>query len=247
MQPSAPLSTKKHARDRGVWVGEGAVLEAMMNEDQFRKRKIGSIPVDQIFFHKFFSQKCTNEQSRVKQGDKRVDSDDDGGFEGIVDDEGEDDEDEEREGEIWKAMQTSMPRTGDENDDEDLGEDVGGTDSSNDEDGNGSSVRNGSDVEGALDFPESEDDLLDSDAELPETLFDPDGDLPSESESEEWEGVAVNPGQKRKSIQQSQATFSGGGEAKDGLRKKRKLKHLPTFASLEDYQRLIDETPDENI
>jgi hypothetical protein len=48
MQPSAPLSTKKHARDRGVWVGEGAVLEAMMNEDQFRKRKIGSIPVDQV-------------------------------------------------------------------------------------------------------------------------------------------------------------------------------------------------------
>ena len=48
MQPSSSQSTKKSSRDRGVIVGNAATLEGVVNEEQFRKRKIGSIPADQV-------------------------------------------------------------------------------------------------------------------------------------------------------------------------------------------------------
>jgi hypothetical protein len=57
MQPSAPQSSKKHKRDRGVWVGDGATVESMMNEEQFRKRKISSIPADQVCFSFVFHER----------------------------------------------------------------------------------------------------------------------------------------------------------------------------------------------
>jgi len=101
-----------------------------------------------------------------------------------------------------------------------------------------------------LDFAESDEDLLDSEADLPDGLLDPDGDFSSTQgdEAAEWGGVSINPIQKRKSTQESKDSVGTGDiDSKDGRKKRRKLKHLPTFASLEDYEQLIDQAPEENI
>lgn len=79
------------------------------------------------------------------------------------------------------------------------------------------------------------DDLLDLDADVPVGLISV-GDDASEDESEggEWGGVE---------------TKSRKRTAKDDDRrvKKRKLRSLPTFASVEDYAALIDASPEDNI
>jgi len=141
-----------------------------------------------------------------------------------------------------------MPRAGDEDGEDDLEDSGTEPDVSDLEDGELAGGVGGDDeVENALDFAESDDDLLASDAELPDGLFDPDGEFSSDSEAtaEEWGGVDANTGKKRKSSPKSKHSFGEGDGGKD--RKKRKIKHLPTFASLEDYERLIDQTPADNI
>lgn len=142
-------------------------------------------------------------------------------------------------------MQASMPEAGG---DDDLMEDDSGTepeisdsDSSGEKEGEHvvAQGEENDDSEGeGFEFAEDADDILGSDVELPEEFMV--GASGSEAESE-WDGVGSEPGQKRKS------NSAAEGEEKNGRRKKRKIKHLPTFASLEDYEKLIDEAPEDNI
>lgn len=81
----------------------------------------------------------------------------------------------------------------------------------------------------AVDFAEDEDDLIDFDADD----FD-DQLIPSAFEPEDSEAVTG----KRKPAEED--TQKGG-------RKKRKLGALPTFASYEDYAKLIEGAPEEDI
>lgn len=76
-----------------------------------------------------------------------------------------------------------------------------------------------------VDFAEDEDDLVDLDDEVL---------IPSAFEPEDSEAVSG----KRKPTQED--TQKGG-------RKKRKLGALPTFASYEDYAKLIEEAPEEDL
>lgn len=75
-----------------------------------------------------------------------------------------------------------------------------------------------------VDFAEDDDDLVDSDDEVL---------IPSAFEPEDSEAVTG----KRKP---SENTREGG-------RKKRKIGALPTFASYEDYAKLIEEAPEEDL
>ena len=92
----------------------------------------------------------------------------------------------------------------------------------------------------ALSLAEASDaeDLLSLDEDLPEGLIEYDGsdadsDADVPEEEEEWGGIGG--GKKRK---------RGDDDAKS---RKKKLRSLPTFASYEDYAKLIDDEPEDNI
>ncbi|EIW71398.1 hypothetical protein TREMEDRAFT_67745 [Tremella mesenterica DSM 1558] len=93
-----------------------------VNDEKFWRKKIEDVPVDQLFFHKYFSSKLNKENDE--------DDDDEQVGEGS-----ELDEDE-----VWKAMQASMPDAGEmslseDSDDEDGdGSDVGSMDGESEED-----------------------------------------------------------------------------------------------------------------
>lgn len=87
------------------------------------------------------------------------------------------------------------------------------------------------------------DDLLPLDAEVPMGLIDYDGsDAGSESEAEDadeaWGGIASKQQDKGKRKRDEK-------ESKKAQRKK--LRSLPTFASYEDYAKMIEDGPEDNI
>jgi ribosome biogenesis protein MAK21 len=78
------------------------------------------------------------------------------------------------------------------------------------------------------------DDLVDLDEDLPEGLLDYDGSDSEKTEEEEWTGLFG--GQKRKR-----------GDEKKVQSGRKKLRSLPTFASYDDYAKIIDEGPEDDI
>jgi len=79
------------------------------------------------------------------------------------------------------------------------------------------------------------DDLINLDEDLPEGLIDYDGSG-SENTPDEQEWTGLDGGQKRKR-----------GDEKRVQGKRKKLRSLPTFASYEDYAKMIDDGPEDNI
>ncbi|KAK0481504.1 CBF/Mak21 family-domain-containing protein [Armillaria novae-zelandiae] len=217
----------------------------LVNDAAFMKMKIQDVPVDEMFFHKFFARKNERNQSKVEKDnseDEDEDEDvDDGsgeemdltgdeaaaGGEQIADSDESDDEEE-----VWKAMKASMPKTeGDDDlvedsdiDEDDLPSDFdAGEDDDDDEpdDSDDLSLAEGSD----------NDDLISLDEDMPEGLMEYDG--PGEEEEEEWGGIDSGNG-KRKRTQESKE-------------KRKKFKSLPTFASYEDYAKMIEDGPEDDI
>ncbi|OBZ73206.1 Uncharacterized protein C4F10.09c [Grifola frondosa] len=172
-----------------------------------------------------------------------------------VDEEGEGSDQEEAE--IWKAMQATMPA---ELQDDDLMEDSDELPSGledNDSDG----FDQDEDEAECLEEPEAEDksaeghaeegddnddfslveasdaeDLLSLDAEVPMGLIEYDGsDAESdEGEGDAWGGIGESATKKRK-------------RDEDSGKRRKKLKSLPTFASYEDYAKMIEDGPEDNI
>ena len=87
-------------------------------------------------------------------------------------------------------------------------------------------------------FGEDEDDLVGSDIDAPDGLlhFASEGEAQGE---EEWGGIGTGATVARKKRKAK--------EQPDGRRKKRRLRDLPTFASVEQYAKLIDEADEENL
>ncbi|KAF9062024.1 CBF/Mak21 family-domain-containing protein [Rhodocollybia butyracea] len=235
--------------------------------EKFLKRRVEDVPVDQLFFHKFFTRK--NERMKMKSADEQlsdeeVSEEEDGEGEGedggssdggeemdLTGDEAEaekdvggavDEADEDEDGsdldeeEVWKAMQASMPKA--RGDDDDLMEasDVDIDDDSDDLD-DGLSLAEGSDNEDLISFNgDVPDGLIEYDGSDYDTDADAEGGGGGEEE-EEWGGI------------------DNGGDAKSKKRKRidedkkrrKKLKSLPTFASYEDYAKLIEEGPEDDI
>ncbi|KAI1789313.1 CBF-domain-containing protein [Ganoderma leucocontextum] len=165
-------------------------------------------------------------------------------------DEGEDDSDAE-EAEIWTAMKATMPSelrddeiTDDESDGVPSGlDEPSGSDEN--EDGQDDEQSDGDEDGGDLSLAEDSDaeDLLSLDAEVPMGLIDLDGSGSDGGEGEdedEWGGISSGPTEKQKGKRKR--------DAEDGKRNRRKkLRSLPTFASYEDYAKLIDDGPEDNI
>jgi ribosome biogenesis protein MAK21 len=112
--------------------------------------------------------------------------------------------------------------------DEDENEEVASkvVDDDDDDDGDVLSLVEDSDAE----------DLLPLDADVPDGLIEYDGsDAEDEDETEEWGGISSAASKKRK---------RGGEEDK---KKRKKIHSLPTFASYEDYAKMIEDGPEDNI
>lgn len=78
-------------------------------------------------------------------------------------------------------------------------------------------------------------DLVDLDADVPSGLIDFDSDAGSEGAEEEWGGFEGSLKKRKRS------------EGADGKQKKKKLRSLPTFASYDDYAKMIEDEPDNDL
>ncbi|OCH87760.1 CBF-domain-containing protein [Obba rivulosa] len=267
MQPAA--SKADGAIGVKLFKGEVADMDVPINDEQFWKQSVDRIPVDQLFFHKYFIRKSEKEKAKSAKAQKRKGKGDDSDEEDSADEsdasmpekpdvagsdasEGEEESDVE-EDDIWKAMKATMPAELQDDDlmedDDDLpsdfdvdsdvsdaekpdadeassAEEFDGEPDAEEEDADDFSLVEGSDAE----------DLLPLDAEVPMGLIAYDGsDAGSGSEDEgEWGGIADAMSKKRK-------------RNSDDRQRKKKLRSLPTFASYEDYAKMIEDTPEDNI
>ncbi|KAN0134591.1 CBF/Mak21 family domain containing protein [Lactarius tabidus] len=247
MQPS---SAGGGAGGGGVRRVRADVQEMPLNVEGWWRRGEGGVPADQVFFQRYFAQKHAKEHARATKADKRKSKRDDEDAETDEEDEVDRESDAE-EDEIWKAMKASMPsRVGDiededdddDDDDDDLIGDAEDLMSPPISDAEDAVVGSGSEDEDAPmavegqhgDTPDSDDDEESSDA----------GDLDlidydtTDSVSEDWTG------------------FRGGVDIADNKRKRgndgapsrrKKRRSLPTFASYEDYARMIEDGPEDNL
>ncbi|KAI7884054.1 CBF-domain-containing protein [Lichtheimia hyalospora FSU 10163] len=96
-------------QDGGILMTRGTQQEhaVPVNSEAFWRKKIEDVPVDEIFFHKYFQQKRAGEDLDEESSKKKRKL------------EGEDLEDEQNEDEVWRAMMSSIPG-GLDDDDEDI-------------------------------------------------------------------------------------------------------------------------------
>ncbi|KAF8888403.1 CBF/Mak21 family-domain-containing protein [Gymnopilus junonius] len=297
MQPAASAL-------EGVKLVKGEVGAALgiVNEKEFLRKKREDVPVDQLFFHQYFTSKDEREKAKAakvkkrKEGkeDELSDEDEDGddeelGEEQDVDDDSaqsdaEDeaaaeaasdvDEDEDasdlEEAEIWKVMQATMPKGDgdddylmndsdvDEDDDAELldysdNEDDQGAEEDGDGDEDISQNEDSDEDDGGeddLSLAEASDneDLIPLD-DMPDGLIEYDGSDASDDddglgrlvEEEVWGGITANDSSGNKGRGKKRQR-----EEEEKSKKRKKLK-LPTFASYEDYAKLIEEGPEDDI
>ncbi|KAF8493588.1 CBF/Mak21 family-domain-containing protein [Gautieria morchelliformis] len=249
-RPKGTSAMQPAAHDDGtgmVHAGKVAGAIDFVNAEGFRKRDEDDVPADQVFFHKFFSQKHEKEQARAGKAGKRLgkrkddgeeDDDDEAGGSGV--EEGNDSDPEEAE--IWSAMKKSVPELGGSDlDDESLGseapldddDDEGRVDVGEESDDDAHSPRSSGGSE--LDFIEDEDDLI-SDGGEPAGLIEyPSGASDEDSDGDgEWQGFGSEP-----------KTLKRGRDAESGGKKKRRK--VATFASYEDYAAMIEKSQEDDI
>jgi ribosome biogenesis protein MAK21 len=217
-----PMSGTSKAASYLITARDGDRTHDPLNSEQFWRRKIDDVRVDEAFFHTYFEK-----AGRAKQADKKAKK---------KDRRNDDSEDESGEDEIWQALVKSRPDVeGDGGDDDDLSDfdmDDLSDDDAGDMDG-GVELNLGSDDEdmGAGGQPaedEDEDDFENFDLDDEDGFVDSDADVPVDLDIND--DTAVGDDKKDK----------------DGRKaKKRKLKSLPTFASAEDYAKLIGDDDSE--
>lgn len=203
---------------------------APVNSEAFWKQESGKVGADEVFFHKYFSTLGRGREKAKKKKDHKK-KDEDGSESGADEDEDED--------EIWKALVESRPEL-------DEGSESGFSDMDDlDDENSEAGVEFHDDEDTAVagehdkrttapEIPAGDDSSLDFD-EDDEAQFDSDDFLPDALEQAFKEGTQ---GGKRNPALVPAATKEGG--EKRGA-KRRRLKNLPTFASAEDYAKMLEE------
>ncbi|TKX23838.1 putative ribosome biogenesis protein NOC1 [Elsinoe australis] len=201
-----------------------------VNTDAFWNKNIKDVPVDQVFFHSYFNQvnkgRTTSKKKKAKTADAEGSDDDGSGEE-----------------EIWKALVDSRPEIEADDDEDDLSmgdlEDYSGSELSVDDAG---SQADGDEGVQIADFPDEMDEEMDGaeddasdggdfDFDDEDDLMDDDEDLNSDLD------VPV--------VEKKPEESKGKETNADKRKKRRKLKHLPTFASVDDYAKLLQDEPDD--
>ncbi|KAF1840734.1 CBF-domain-containing protein [Cucurbitaria berberidis CBS 394.84] len=221
-----PMSGTSKAASYLITARDGDRTHDPLNSESFWRQKIDDVRVDEVFFHTYFEKagKAKQADKKSKKKDKRK---------------GDDSEDESGEDEIWQAIVNSRRDVeGDGGDDDDLSdfdmddmmsdEEAGGMDA-------GVELNLGSDddateVDGQPADDDDEDDFENFDLDDEDGFVDSDADVPVDFDMNDDTDVDED----KKDTD------------KDGRKsKKRKLKNLPTFASVEDYAKLIGDDDSE--
>ena len=201
-------------------VGAGDGVEPV-NTEAFWKKRSEEVAVDEVFFHNYFS--AVGPRKRDRKAARE-----DGGRRKGGDDEEEDGESADEE-EIWKALVGSRQEL-------DEGSDVD-TDEEEDDD-----------VELDMDGEEDDDDI----ESLPDGLDgngifedddDDDGEVELNLESDNEEPLFSSEGEAEPAVREPEPALPASAktnEKGERRRKKTQLSNLPTFASAEDYAKLLD-------
>lgn len=224
MQPLSGSDSK------GVLISNksSAHMQGPLNTEAFWKKKAEDVAVDEVFFHKYFSQIGKGKKDAGKKEKKVAESEEDG--------EGE------NEDEIWEALVSSRPEVEGPSDDESDMEML-------DLDESDAELSDADDVEVNMDDDEDENQEAGG-----STIADSDGFV-DEDESEDG-GVDLAEGSEAdsdidelfaKELETAKTTEPEEGKKETSRQKKKKLKGLPTFASVEDYASMLDNDEDEDF
>lgn len=186
-----------------------------LNSEAFWKKKAEDVAADEVFFHSYFNQ-VNKMKPSAKKEKKEAKKD------------GEDEEDEEAgEDEIWQALIDSKPEIEGPGDEDDIDMD----DLESAYSGSGVEIGEYPDEEdaeaGMEDGMEDDDGLAELEDGDEDAMFGDDDEI--ELDFEKMDGLQ----------EEKEATDEEEDEKKKKKKKKRKLKHLPTFASVEDYEKLL--------
>ncbi|OJJ38933.1 hypothetical protein ASPWEDRAFT_104073 [Aspergillus wentii DTO 134E9] len=233
MQPLAGGETS----DRLVGAGR-ATQHVPLNSEAFWKQKSEDVAAEDVFFHEYFSRVgSSKDKSRKRKGDKDPVEKDEEGAEGESDNESE----------IWKAMVDSKPELeADEDDDLDMDDLESEFDEADyDEAGEGDE---GDDDE-VIFNDESDDEFEGFEPEEPPTKAKSKAkaDKKKEASDDDEDDFDMDVSDDEAFVgsdEELPSDMEGGvelpQEKDDSERKKRrKLKHLPTFASADDYAALL--------
>lgn len=233
-----PMSGTSKASDYLVTARDGDRYHDPVNSEQFWKKKAGDVRVDEAFFHAYFERAGKAKQTSKKQKKKNKK-----GKDGDSEDSGED--------EVWKALVNSRPDIeGDDNDDDGFSD----FDMDSDDDEVDGGMDGGVELNLGSDDDDEEVDAepkhVDDDEEMGEDDFDLEDDEAEAfvgSDEELPEGFDFNDDTDMEDHPPPKSRKAGkdGDEKEKKGRKKRKLKHLPTFASAEDYAKLIGDDDSE--
>jgi ribosome biogenesis protein MAK21 len=212
-----PMSGTSKAADYLITARDGDRMHDPVNSEQFWRKKVDDVRVDEVFFHTYFEKAGRAKQAdkKAKKKNKKADSDDESG-----------------EDEIWQALVKSRPDVeGDGGDDEGFS-DIDMEDMMSDDEDGGVGMDEG--VELNLGSDDDDDDeaggveIVDQDEDDDFENFDLD-DEDGFMDDDDEVPVDMDLGDDA----------DGDDDKGDKKKKKRKLKHLPTFASAEDYAKLI--------
>ncbi|RAR07683.1 CCAAT/enhancer-binding protein zeta [Stemphylium lycopersici] len=220
MQPMAGTSK---AASYLITTRDGDRTHNPLNSEEFWRRKVDDVRDDEVFFHTYFEKAGKSKQvdKKKKKDRKKDDSEEDSA---------DDDE-------IWQALVKSRPEVeGDGGDDDDLSDfdmdDMMSDDEAGGMDG-GVELNLGSDDEEEVDVggqheADDDDDFENFDLDDEDAFMDSDADVPVDIDMDD------------------DAEADGEKKDKDGRKaKKRKLKNLPTFASADDYAKLLGDDDSE--
>lgn len=208
-----------------------------LNSEAFWRKQAEDVAAEDVFFHEYFNRLGKDKNAKKSKKASKAGGDD-----------GEEGGESDNESEIWQALVDSRPELEGDGDDDDLDmddlesafdqdEDDEMDEQLEDEDSDGGVIFNdaSNDEEEEDDGDEAEvskatktgnddndedEDVFDMDVSDEEAFRDSDEDVPSDLELE----VPSSPADE---------------DAKGSRQKKRKLRHLPTFASVDDYAALL--------
>lgn len=235
MQPMGGSS----AADLLIKPGEGALRAGIpVNSEAFWAKKVEDVAADEVFFHSYFNQSSNKRRNKDERKDGK-------GKTRKGEEDSEDEDEDAGEDEIWKAIVKSRPEVEGEDEDDDLSMgDLESAYSDSDEESEGGIDLGGGDDAGApVDDDERGGLVLDDggadeefdDDEIPDfgdegDDFGSDDEVPFDVEEEE------EPEEDSKKARN-----------KKNRAEKKKMKALPTFATAEDYAKLLDQEEDETF
>jgi ribosome biogenesis protein MAK21 len=214
----------------------GVKYDEPINSEQFWKKKVDEVRDDEVFFHAYF-EKSGKAKQKIKKKEKKRDRDDS-------------EEEEEGEDAIWKALVQSRPEVEGGDDDSDGLDDFDMDDMmSDDKEGEGADAGSDGGVELNLESEDEVEDMADGkEFDDPFDLDDADDIVPSDDDVlVNWDTEEDEEAEAEAESDADAAPKSEKQKKEKKAKKRRKLKHLPTFASADDYAKMLDADDDEDV